>query len=138
MYDILKEFSLNNNIPFDYGRHDFLNLFNEIEQKNIPYIFLEPVTTSEKRNDTNIVIEREYSGNFMILFSSDIDEESYTSRYEKYIKEALGSILINLEIELSCKYYAKFLTWKKTEIINIFDYNMDGIIVNYNIAISER
>ncbi|MCK5344571.1 MAG: hypothetical protein KAR20_14255, partial [Candidatus Heimdallarchaeota archaeon] len=106
MYEILKAFAIAQGWVFDYGRSDFQNLFEAVEQKNKSHLFLDPVEIRKIRNDTGGVEAFGYSGNFMILYSSDIDEISYQDRYDKYIKPILSGQLDALENELICNQEA--------------------------------
>lgn len=137
MYEILKAISAVNGWVFTYARKDYQNLFDETEQKNLSHIFLDPVEVEDNENDTGIVESRTHAGFFMILFSSDIDELSYDDRYQQHIKPIVEGNLITLKDAIRCGYNVEFNQWKKTEVINAFDYNFDGVLVSYNITIDE-
>lgn len=134
MYDILKAIAASNDWPFIYARQDWQNLYDDIEKKNVSYVFLDPVERDKVRNDTNVVEAIIYSGRFMIVRSSDIDEESYDDRYQDYIKPILEADILTIEEALSCVYEVEFSQWKIIELINFLDYNLDGLIVNFNIT----
>lgn len=137
MYEIIKAIAAANNWPFTYARKDFQNLFDGTEQLNVSHIFLDPVETEYKPNDTNIDESKVYSGHFMILYSSGIDEQDYDTRYQNYIKPIITGDLETLKDSIRCDYDVEFNLWKTTEIINALDYNFDGLIVTYNITITE-
>lgn len=135
MYDILEQFCNDNNFPFVYARRDFANLYDEIEQKLIPHFFLDPVVIESSENDMGVTENETHSGSFMILVSSDIDELSYNDRYQKYIKPLIATSTDSLKDFLRCNFNLTINQWRTVEVINVFDYNFDGIIVNYNVTI---
>ena len=137
MYEILKAVAIAQSWLFDYGRSDFQNLFNEVEQKNVSHLFLDPVEIRKRRNDTGGIEALIYSGSFMLLYSSDIDEMSYEERYEKYIKPIKDTQIELIENELICGNEATIEEWTILEVINVFDFNADGAIVTYRVSINE-
>lgn len=136
MYDILKAIAAANNWVFEYGRRDFHNL-HEGSEKATPYIFLDPVQIDEIDNEAGDLDSRKYTGAFMLLYSSKFDRENYTVRYEDYIKPMLDTQLNIIKDVLRCDENIKIETWQLTEVINIFDYNFDGVIVSYVVTIME-
>lgn len=137
MYEILKAIATAQSWVFTYGRHDFQNLFKANEQKNVSHLFLDPVKVRDIDNDSGVTEQKVHSGSFMILFSSDIDEEDYEARYIKYIKPIMTGDLQIIKDEIRCNYEASFDLWEITEVINIFDYNFDGVICTYQVTIDE-
>lgn len=135
MYEILKEISSLNEWVFSYARRDFQNLFNETEQKDKVHLFLDPVEISDVMDEYGDVERKIYSGSFMLLLSSDFDEATYDYKYLNYI-EKLKVDLTTLKESLTCTYKAKITNWKTIEVVNIFDYNFDGVIVNYQIELN--
>jgi len=137
MYNILKTICTTKSFPFVYARRDFQNLYDEVEQKNVPHLFLDPVIIEDVVNDMNVIEGKIYSGEFMLLVSSDIDEESYDERYQNHIKPLVDSEVEAIKEEIRCGQGVKFNLWRTIEVINVFDYNFDGLIVSYNITIEE-
>jgi hypothetical protein len=137
MYDILKTICTAESFPFVYARRDFQNLYNEVEQKNVPHLFLDPVIIEDVVNDMNVIEGKIYSGDFMVLVSSDIDEESYDARYQNHIKPLIDSAVATIKETIRCGQEVTFNLWRTIEVINAFDYNFDGLIVSYNITIEE-
>jgi hypothetical protein len=137
MYEILKALATSNGWVFEYGRHDFQNLFKAAEQKNVSHIFLDPVKIRDIDNDSGITEKKVYSGSFMILFSSDIDEQDYDTRYQNYIKPIVSGDLKTIKDGIRCGYDVVFDLWETTEVVNIFDYNFDGLICTYQLTIDE-
>jgi hypothetical protein len=135
MYEILKALAAVENWVFEYGRTDFQNLYNGLDNKNVSHLFLDPPERSKKRNDSGVVESIVYSGNFMLLYSSDIDETSYEYRYTNYIKPILDSQIAIIEEDLICEHEATLEEWKELEVINMFDQNLDGVLVTYRVSI---
>lgn len=136
MYEILKAICTAENWPFVYARKDFQNLFDEVEKPNVPHLFLDPVIIEDNENDMSVVESRVYSGDFMLLVSSDLDED-YEDRYQKHIKPLLDSAEVKIKETIRCGHKVTFTLWRKVEVINAFDYNFDGLIVSYNLTIEE-
>jgi len=68
----------------------------------------------------------------MILKSSNLDE-GYEERYLTDIKPLIESQLKLIEAEFACSDYI-IDSWTTTEIINLFDYNFDGVVVKYSVS----
>ncbi|WP_418513718.1 hypothetical protein [Corallibacter sp.] len=131
---MLKNICNSNNWKFTYARKDFQNLYDdEVLSASTPYIFLDPVIITENFDEFNNVESTNFSGAFMMLLSSDIDEEDYEYRYQTYIKPILNSNLSMMKNEITCNGNYSIDNWRLTEVINAFDFNADGVIVNYSI-----
>lgn len=137
MYEILKALAAANGFKFEYGRHDFQNLHEAAEQKNVSHIFLDPVEIRDIENDSSVIEQKVYSGSFMILHSSDIDKKSYNDRYQDYIKPIVTEDLQTIKDAIRCGYEVTFDLWKTIEVINVFDFNFDGVICTYQLTIDE-
>ncbi len=133
MYEILKTISTTNSYPFVYARKDYANLFDELEQPDIPHIFLDAVVIDSTFDEQNGAESKTYSGSFMILASSDIDEEDYDIRYQTYMKPLLSGASETIKTAIQCDGSVIITTWREIEIINVFDYNLDGIVVTYSL-----
>jgi len=139
MYEILKAIAAvqtgdpaADQFGFMYARRDFQNLYNELEP-NKPVIVLDPVVIDSNFSEMGVVESVVYSGSFMILMSSDIDETDYDYRYQNYIKPLLTGALLTIKASLICDYPSTIEVWRTTEVINVLDYNFDGILINYRI-----
>lgn len=137
MYEFLKAIAAGQDpiFGFFYAKHDYRNLFSEVEVKNRTQIFLDPVEIDDIMDEFNVVVGEIHSGAFMILLSSDIDEISYDDRYQKYIKPLIATQTKEIKEALRCTYKVQINNWKTIEVINMLDYNLDGLIVTYNITI---
>jgi hypothetical protein len=137
MKEIIEAIATANGWVSVYGRKDFNNLYNEIEVENQANLFLEPPVIDDVHNDMGIVEKKVYSGFLTIGYSSDIDEKDYQARYDKYIKPIMDDIIGILKNEIRCGQDVLFNLWRTTEFVNAFDYNFDGVILEYNITIDE-
>ena len=131
MYNKLKQISEENNWVFNYARRDFANLLNQAEGNNT-YLFLDPIQTSTDFDDYGNAESQTFTGSFMILKSSNLDE-GYEERYLTDIKPLIESQLKLIEAEFACSDYI-IDSWTTTEIINLFDYNFDGVVVKYSVS----
>lgn len=137
MYEILKAICLAEDWSFTYARTDFQNLFDEVEKVGVPHIFLDPVVIEDVENDMNVIEEKVYSGSFMILASSDLDKD-YEDRFQEYIKPLIDTAIVKVKESIRCGgEVVTFNLWRSVEVVNVFDYNFDGLIVSYNITIEQ-
>ena len=137
MYEILKAIAAANNWGFFYARRDFANLedLSEAEAAK-PQLFLDPVKIKENENDTNVIESLTYTGTFVLVASSSLDELSYDYRYQTYIKPLIDNQLQTIKDTIRCGYDVKFNHWEYDEIINLFDYGFDGVLLHYRITVS--
>lgn len=131
MYDFLKDIATANNWKFEYSRSDYQNLYDGMEISKI-HLFVDPITIDSQFSDTGHETKT-YTGKFMLLVSSDIDED-YLIKYVDHIKPLITDSTQIIKDSLLCSDYEinKFQT---VEVINLFDVNLDGILVNYSITI---
>ena len=131
MYQILKQIAADNNWVYFYGRRDYANLLNEVEDDDKIYLFLDPVQENKEFDEYGEPIATLFSGSFLLLKSSQLDE-GYEERYLNDIRpliETQSKIIID---NFSCSDYS-IQSWNSTEVINLFDYGYDGIVVNYSV-----
>jgi len=129
MYEILKQIAEDNEWVFDYSRADYQNLYDEMTIDKI-HLFVDPITTASTFSQSGNESKSCY-GKFMILVSSDIDED-YQQKYNNNIKPLIDDSLQILKDTLNCQELLinKFET---LEVINLFDFNLDGLLINYNV-----
>lgn len=132
MYTILKAVCTTNSYPFTYARTDFQNLEEPAEQEDVPHVFLDPVEVEEVYNEYDQLIQRRYSGRFMILVSSSHDAEDYDAKFLANIKPILDTTVRTVRRGLHDEDWLSIELWRLTEIINVTDYNYDGVIVNFS------
>jgi len=124
-----------NDWVFKYARKDYQNLYSEIEVKDKVHLFVDPARfTKVFERDGVEPIAINYNGVFSMLISSSFDEISYEERYEKYIKPLIDEEIGKIENSLACSSGLTIKRWFGEEAINLFDYNLDGIIVSYEIC----
>ena len=120
------------NWGFDYGRKDFHNL-SDVESDGRWHFFLDPV--SDDTNDSTST----YEGYFMLLSVSDIDQNYDTQKntdaedgkWIQNIKPKREFLKKVFKDELLCDGTLEILKFKITDVINFFDNNMDGVLVNF-------
>lgn len=133
MYDILKNIAESNDWVFKYARQDFQNLYDEMEN-DLVHLFVDPITIDTVFSATgNETIT--YSGKLMLLVSSDIGDD-YETKYENTIKELIATSTSRITQRMICED-ATINKFQTVEVINLFDYNLDGVLVNYSITITD-
>ena len=132
MYNILKQLATDNSYGFIYARRDYANLYDEVPTGQVQ-LFVDPVVITESFGEYNQVESREYSGSFMVLISSDIEKGDYEARYLGEIKPLLDVAMLAIKDGLKCNGNITINVWRTVEVINLFDYNMDGIVVTYTV-----
>jgi hypothetical protein len=130
MYEFLKDLASDNDWVFEYSRTDYQNLMNELQMEKV-HLFVDPITIDSSFSESGFET-KSYSGKMMLLLSSDVDE-SYQDKYQDYIKPLLTTTLQTLKGSLVCTD-ATFNKFQSTEVINLFDENLDGLLINYNIS----
>lgn len=130
MYNLLKDIATNNNWFFEYSRSDYQNLYDGMEIKKV-HLFVDPITTHSTFN-TMGTETKTYTGKFMLLVSSDIDED-YQRKYLKHIKPMLDIQYQKILDSLRCEQMIEIEQISAIDIINLFDVNLDGVLINYKI-----
>lgn len=132
MYNKLKEIAQVNGWVFFYGRRDFQNLLNEVEDLDKIYVFLDPVQIDNSFNEYNDNTESTHSGTFMLLKSSELGD-GYDERYQDDIKPLIEQHVQTIITALSEAEY-EINNLRTTEIINVFDWNYDGVVVHFSVV----
>lgn len=133
--ETLKSISTLNNWVFLYARKDFQNLFDELEQKEVVHLFVDPIKRDKVKNAEGVTERKTFSGSFTLMYSSDYDGEDYETHFENNIKPILENEVEKVEDYISCEGGFTIESWSEVEVINILDYNFDGVIVTYRVAI---
>jgi hypothetical protein len=132
---------------FFYGRRDFQNLVETESENDAKYYFyLDPVTRDKLYSKAGLPLgETEYEGRFMLLTNSDLDQEYDAQTDERtneegkwltHIKPKLEKVYGDFESKLVCEDI-EIKRMQSTDVINMFDGNMDGILVNFKFKIYE-
>jgi len=127
VYEFLKAIAEANNWVFEYARTDYQNL-TDVEEDKV-HLFIDPITTDSKFSDSGNE-SLTYSGKFMLLLSSDVDEE-YQDKYDQYIKPLFVGAGAVLKDAFACSDFQLNL-YKSLEVINLFDQNLDGLLITYS------
>lgn len=132
---------------FYYGRRDFQNLVEtESENDATYYFYLDPVTRNPIYSNAGLPTgETEFEGRFMLLTKSDLDQE-YDNQKEvlakeegkwlTHIKPKIVSVFSVFEAKLVCEDI-EIQRMQTIDVINMFDENMDGILVNFKFKVYE-
>lgn len=134
MYTFFKTIAEQENWIFDYARRDFQNLANELGDPEQIFLFLDPVTFTTEFGDYNEIDLRIYTSSFLLLVNSDFDE-LYSEKYETRIRPIIDTAITKIKDQIYCNNKLTIESWRTTEIVNLFDQNLDGIIVNFVISI---
>lgn len=134
MEDIIEQITDRFGYEYIYGRKDYQNLYNEIEN-DVLKVFLDPVVVEDSDGDNGEVEHYIHTGNVMLLYSSDMNKEDYKEKYENYIKPLVTEKAAEIKGILNCEYEVTIKKWRKTHIVNLFDYNLDGIVISFIINI---
>lgn len=135
--EIFEEICTTKDWVFEYGRKDFLNLYDGLEVTGKIHLFVEPAGERKNRSDSGTIESRTYSGFISILVSSDLDELTYEDRYQQHIKLLVKPAIEEMEELLRCTYEVNIESTNETEVVNVFDYNLDGVLYNYQMTIEE-
>lgn len=133
MYEFLNNIALLNDWVFEYSRADYQNLYDGMANDKI-HLFVDPIVIDSSFSDSGNETKT-YSGKFMLLLSSNVDED-YATRYTTYIKPLIDNGTQLIKDNFSCGEFQinKFQT---VEVINLFDNNLDGILVNYSVTLND-
>lgn len=135
MYEIIKAIAAANGWEFDYGSRDFQNLYDNKGEEGTVYIFSDPIKEDTLLGDTGLAESYKYSGTLFLFKSSKLDEESYIYRKETYIEPLKANELSIVSNTLSCEYRANITKWGVQEIINMLDFNGDGLMIDFELTI---
>lgn len=133
---------------FLYGDIYSVNLIDENKTNNTNVkVVLFPFKTKANYSQYNQIISREYSGSFLVMVNSNIDEGFYEQYYwEKYknniagLEAYLESVFLNAIVNGGCGIpcnEAVILSVTTEQIINYLDQNYDGLLVTYSIRLDK-
>jgi hypothetical protein len=135
---------------FHYGRSDFNNLF-ETESDDDPntYLFLDPVTRAPVFSQDSGLLTNywTYTGKFLLLSKSDLDQEydqqtgirpESEGKWSQNIHPKVEVALKTLTKNISCSEDQQINRWLVMDVINLFDENMDGVMVEFEIRFEEK
>lgn len=132
MKDTFTTIANSNNWGMLYARRDFQNLFDEEPEEQKVYLFLDPIKRGKTFGDYNQVTSKTYTGSFMLVMSSNLDEIDYQTRFDKYIKPIINKAESIILEYIRCNTDIVINSYDSTEVINTLDYNTDGIVVSFS------
>src|SRR5690606_12151001 len=111
--DVFENIATENNWKLVYARRDYQNLTDVTDmiysaskslETGETFLFVDPIIRRPNEFGTT------YSGNFMILTNSDLDDVSYEAKFEKYIRPLLYDLRVRFHTKLLCDY--DILQWR--------------------------
>lgn len=136
--DLLKQVCEDNGWSYKYGSRAYLNLNDFDADAALPeniHLLMDPVTINEKRNqDTGVLESVSYTGGFLFCVKADLDT-LYADKYERYIKPLKAKIDTIITGAMNACTDYQVVTWKLTEAVDVFDTNVSGYVVEYDVKI---
>mgnify|MGYP003670900834 CR=1 FL=1 len=138
--EVFEERATNLGWTFSYGNKANQNLIQGDLVTDKIYLLLDPVKRTRVFSEFGGTGTTSFSGSFLLLKKSTIDQQYYegqgteAGKYKENIKPLLQTEIPKLENVLNCEDY-KVNEWSIVDVVDIFDFNADGIIVTYNISI---
>lgn len=130
-----------NGIYFSYGNRANQNLLRSDLTADKKYLLLDPLTRNKTFGELGGAGEVVYNSSFFLVQKSTIDKKYYNQsgevdngKYKEYILPILQNELSTIEGAINCDEY-EIRTWTVVDAINVFDVNLDGVIVTFSIAI---
>lgn len=142
LVEILRDTTASLSWEFHYGRRDFNNLVTASSENDLKwFFFLDPISRDGIRAAGNLTGEYVNEGYFMILSKSDLDEvydsqlgvNPDNGKYRMYIKPKLEKLYKEFEDKLNCIGNLEIKKMRVSDVINLYDENMDGILVQFAI-----
>ena len=125
---------------FSYGNKANQNLMESDLVADRIYLLLDPVRRLRAFSEFGGTGTSTFTGSFLLLVKSTIDQEYYegqgteAGKYKENIKPLLQTEIPKLEDVLNCDAY-QINEWSIVDVVDILDFNADGIIVTFNISI---
>jgi hypothetical protein len=140
LVEILEQHSATLNWIFSYGNKANQNLMQATLVPNKIYLILDPVKRKRAFSEFGGTGDTTFTGSFLLLRASTIDQMYYEGqgtergKYKENIRGILGFYLESLEAILNCGDL-KINDWSIVDIVDVFDFNADGVVVTYNISV---
>jgi len=131
--EVLRDLAVSLGWTFSYGNRANHNLIRSSLDDNKIYLLLDPVRISQPSDEFGGVKETVFTGNFILGIQSTIDK-TYEEKYEDNIKPLKNNELPKIKTLLNCGDY-EITAWSFFEDINLYDTNLDGLVVSYTISI---
>ena len=159
--DVFEKYANSYGWRFSYGNKYNQNLLQSDLIDGQIYMLLDPVTRQRPSSEYGGRGEKTFNGSFLLVVKSTIDqvyhnqtnEDSFRNRittsdgvlvdnecadpivlgkYIENIKPLLDTEIVKLEDDIDCSNIER-PTWSVNDVTNIFDANMDGIVVTYSL-----
>lgn len=141
---VFEKFAQDKGMLFDYGTKATLNLLGGTSNLAIDltkiYLLLERRKGTAQKNNFGNIEGVTYTGYFFIVVNSDFDLINFASPNEsKYVNniEPLLDVYKSFFSYFSCKDIV-INSLEFQDVTDIFDQNMDGLLVNYSIFIPKN
>ncbi|TYP71494.1 hypothetical protein [Aquimarina intermedia] len=132
--DKLESVAISYGWNFVHARRDYQNLIDSTQffadsiegyEVGETFLFLDPIVRSGESEGLR------YQGNFMVLTKSDLDD-TYEGKHAKYVKPLIDIVMNEIKNKMRCEF-PEITTWRSIEVINVFDFNADGLSVSFNL-----
>lgn len=129
---------------FSYGNKANQNLLMSDMVDDRKYFLLDPVRTTEGVSEMGGDGEQTFSGSFMLLVKSDLDnvyhnqselQDKNDGKYNKNIKP-LKTELKAFKDVVDCSDYTRE-SWEIVDIVDALDINADGLLVTFTLKLTE-
>lgn len=150
---------------FSYGNKANQNLLQSDLDDSKKYLILDPIRRNKTFSEFGALRERSFSGSFLLVVKSTIDQTYYNQteeerfinrisvldgffsvnnscqstqykagKYNQNIKPLIETEVVRLEDIINCSQY-KIDEWSIIDATDIFDANLDGIVVNFKLSV---
>ena len=150
---------------FSYGNKANQNLLQSDLDESKIYLILDPVRRSKTFSEFGATRQISFSGSFLLVVKSTIDQTYYNQteeerfvnrvstlngsfivnnkclstqyragKYNENIKPLIENQIVRIESIINCSDY-KIDEWAIIDATDIFDTNLDGIVVNFKLSI---
>jgi hypothetical protein len=141
MKNKFEDLALRLGMVFSYGRRDHINLLNFADGDTTRRFILFPLKeTNNFSADSGFKIKTIYSGSFGVVERSSLDEyyneqkgDESEGKYKKHIEPIKLAVATMLD-EIQCDNSLSVQSWVVDEVINLLDFNADGVIVSFSIV----
>ncbi|MBW2961283.1 hypothetical protein [Mesonia aestuariivivens] len=142
--DYTEQFAENNlGYKFQYGAEHWQNLIDAEDDTSIPfeekqkYLLFLWHDEEDKLNEHGATEALTYTGEFLLMVRSKLSDESQETKYKDAVRYLKGEASKVLEGYLNCDGYT-VKRWKKIEVYDEFDTNMDGLKIQFTIEYIEQ
>lgn len=139
--DIFQDYANTLEWFFSYGNDENKNLIYSDLDTSKKYLLLDPVRRKKAFSEFGGSGISNYSGRFLLVVKSNIDQSYYknedgvlSGKYIENIKPLINTEITKLEDLINCSDY-RIDNWDLIDVSNLFDINLDGILVNFSISV---